>query len=498
MSRIRPDPRAVSRAGAPGNLTEILSPLGSDRPNVGPLVDRSVLSLLPFAEPGVAGPTRRRARATAGPEDDGARRRLAPETARATGRLRSPEMRAILAPAVLRRPAFRRLCIANALSPIGAGVAGVAVPLTAVLTLGASPIEMGLIQAAATTPALLLSLPVGVWVDRWARRPILLACEFGRAALLTLIPLTAIGGILTIPSLIAIVLLVGILTVIFDIAQTSYVPSLVARDELVEANSTLLAMASSHRIVVPTVSGWLVSLIGPPLAVVLDALAHLGSGFAIGGIRDAEPAVRRSAGRMRDEIAEGWRAFWDDRTLRRLILATTAGAFGGGVRGAIILLYAVGALGIGPVALGAILGAYGVAALGGAFAAQAAGRRWSVGAVLVGSNVLLLVGSGIVPAASAVPEMGGAILLAAHAVLGVGMTVYSINQISLRQAIVPSHLLGRVNATRRVLVFGIQPIAAIVGGALGEAIGLVPTLLVGLAVELIGLAIAWPLRRLRA
>jgi MFS family permease len=353
---------------------------------------------------------------------------------------------------------------------------------------------MGVLRAAATVPALLLSLLVGVWVDRLPRRPILVLCDLGRAALFALVPLAALTGLLRIELMYAVALLAGVLTVVFDIAVTSYLPALVRREELFEANARLQLGGASTKVVLPGVAGWLVQALGAPLALGLDVVTHLTSGLLIGGIRADEPPARAERGRLWAEIAEGWRAVWDDPVLRTLILATTVGSFGGGVRGTVYLLYATDELGIGPAVIGLLLAANGAATVVGALAAGATGR-WSVGRVLVGSQAAVVLSGALVPLAAAASGAAVALLVAAQLLIGVALAVYSVTQISLRQAIVPSHLLGRVNATRRVLVFGVQPIAALVGGLLGDAIGLTPTLVLAAGVDLAALAAVLPLRR---
>lgn len=212
-----------------------------------------------------------------------------------------------LSPGLLPQPDFRRLWVAQTVSNAGSGVSVVAIPLAAVLVLAATPAQMGLLGAAGTAPALLLSLFVGVWVDRLPRRPLLIGADLGRAFLLALIPLTAALGMLRLEVLGVVAFLAGTLTVIFDIAATSYVPSLVSRADLVEANAQLQLGAAATRVAGPGVAGWLVQVVGAPFAVVADALSFPSSAALLGRIAAAEPVPpsrdeRRSADR---EIGRG-------------------------------------------------------------------------------------------------------------------------------------------------------------------------------------------------
>src|SRR5262249_1622009 len=203
---------------------------------------------------------------------------------------------------LLPRPDFRRLWVAQTVSNAGSGVSTVAIPLPAVLLLAAPPPDMGVLGAAGTAPALVLSLFVGVWVDRLPRRPILIGADAGRALLLAVIPITAALGMLRLEVLDLVAFLSGTLTVIFDIAATSYVPALVAREELVEANAQLQLSASAARVAGPGVAGWLVQVLGAPFAVVVDALSFLASAALVRGIATVEPAAR-----ARGERRSMWR-----------------------------------------------------------------------------------------------------------------------------------------------------------------------------------------------
>jgi MFS family permease len=403
---------------------------------------------------------------------------------------------------LLPRPDFRRLWIAQTVSNAGSGVSTVAIPLTAVLLLTATPADMGVLGAASTTPALLLSLFVGVWVDRLPRRRLLIGADLGRALLLGLIPLAAALGMLRLEILDAVAFAAGTLTVVFDIAVTSYVPALVSREELVAANGQLQLGGAAAVVAGPGVAGWLVQIVGAPFAVVADALSFLASAALLGRIATTEPAATPAGGDRHSvwrEIGEGLRAVWDDAILRPMVLSTAIGSFGGGILQAVYVLYVTRELGIAPSALGLILASGGVASMLGAGVAGTLARRVGPGVALTLGQLVVALGAAVVPLAGARPELALPLLVLGRVLFSGGLTIFSINQISLRQAITPPGLLGRVNATRRFVVFGIIPIGALISGLLGTTLGLTATLVVSVTIEALSFltAATSPLRTAR-
>jgi MFS family permease len=376
---------------------------------------------------------------------------------------------------------FRRFWAAQVVSALGSGVSTLALPLTAVLCLGASAMEMGVLRGAATLPVLLFALLAGVWVDRLPRRPILVVGNLGRGLLLLTVPTAAATGTLRIELLWAVAFAVGVLTVVFDIAVTSYVPSLVGRGQLVHANATLQASGSAASVVGPGAAGLLVQLIGAPFAIAADAASFIGAAFLLGQVRAPEESGKAERRGVGAEIAEGIAAVWHDPILRAMVLATSIGSLGGAIQGAIFVLYATRELGLPPEALGVVLACGSAAALvGAALAGPLSGRLGAGGAMIAGQTIVAL-GSLLLLGAPA-GGLGALVTAGAQALMGGGLAIWSVTQLALRQAMTPPHLLGRVNATRRVVVFGVQPIGALLGGALGEWAGLYAALVVAAAV----------------
>lgn len=395
---------------------------------------------------------------------------------------------------------YRRLWIAQTTSNAGSSVSSVALPLTAVVVLGATPTQMGTLNAAATLPALLLSLFVGVWVDRLRRRPLLIVADLGRALLLALIPLTAFLGVLRIELLYLVGVLAGTLTLFFDVAVTSYIPVLVQRDELVEANAKLQMGSSAARIGGPSVAGLLVQLVGAPFVILLDALSFLVSGFLVGGITVAEPHAPATKERpaMWREIQVGARWVWNDDIVRATVLAAAVGSFSGAIQQTVYVLFVTRQVGVTPFVLGLLFSCSGVAAVAGALVAEGLARRFGPGKALIWGQAGPAASMALVPLAGIAHAAATPLLTLAQVLVGVGLTVFSITQISLRQAVTPPHLLGCVNATRRLVVFGVQPIGAVVGGLLGTSAGLRATLMVAATIQVLSFIVAFcsPLRSL--
>lgn len=391
---------------------------------------------------------------------------------------------------------FLRLWLGQSVSQFGSQIGGMALELTAILVLGATPIQLGILSAARSAPVLAVGLLAGVWVDRVRRRPLLIAADLGRALLLASIPTAWLLGALSMAQIYGVAALVAILAIVFDIAHQALLPSLVSRRQLVEANSKLGMSESLAESVGPGLAGALVQAISAPLAILLDALSFLASALAVALIRTPEPAPVIESRGMRQEIGEGLRAIGDDPRQRALLATTLTTAFFGGMIGALYSLFVLRALGLSPLVLGVVIGCGGIGAFSGAALAERVRARLRLGRVLVLS---LALGGGfqlLMPLAGgdwAVP-----MLIVAQILGDVGLSIFFIHERSLRQSLTPDRLLGRVNASREFLIALVLPVGALVGGLLGQTVGLRPTLALGvLGVTLACLWIVFsPLHRL--
>ena len=396
---------------------------------------------------------------------------------------------------------FLNLWVGQTISQFGSQVTLLALPLAAALTLHATPGEMGVLAAAETAPFLLVGLFAGVWVDRLRRRPMLLATDCARGVLLLAIPLAAIAGALTIAVLYAVAFLVGILTVFFDVAYQSFLPALVGRAQLVEGNSKLEVSRSAAQIAGPGIAGGLVQLVTAPVAIVVDAASYLVSAFFLVFVRVPEPppAPRDGGGNIWRDIGEGLRVVVGNPMLRAIAGCTATANLGGNIWQAVIILYLTRRIGLSAGAIGLI---YSTASIGFLCAALLAGRiaqRFGLGPTIVGSQLVGALGAMLLPIAQSPAAFAVPLLVAAQFIAGGCGTLYNINQVSLRQTITPDHLLGRMNATMRFIVWGTLPIGGLIGGALGGLIGLRPTIVVGVIIQ--ASAFLWtffsPIRALR-
>jgi MFS family permease len=339
---------------------------------------------------------------------------------------------------------------------------------------------MGILGALKFAPFLLLSLFAGVWADRLRRRPILIVSDFGRGVLLALIPAAAVTGYLSIELLYCVALGTGVLTVFFDVTYQSYLPALVRREQLVEGNSKLQASASVAQIGGPGLAGVLVQSVGPATAVAVDAASFVASVISLLSIRAPEPAPDRPPfGRTSvwAELREGIAVVLENPLLRSIAGCTATSNLFGNALMALYVLYLTRELGISPAVLGLILSIGGPGALLGSLVAGPTAQRFGLGPTIVGSIALSGLSSLLVPLAGATGTATVGVLMLAAFVAGVTSPLYNINQVSLRQAITPHRVQGRMNASMRFVVWGTIPIGALLGGALGEAFGLQQTIL---------------------
>jgi len=396
---------------------------------------------------------------------------------------------------------FLKLWAGQTVSLFGSRVGGFALTFVAVLTLNASPIQVALLNAAQYGPGLIVGLFAGVWVDRLRRRPVMIVVDIGRAIALGVIPLAAALGRLTISLLFIIALFVSILTVFFDVAYRSYLPSLVRQDELVEGNSKLQASASVTEFGGWSIAGFVMQALSAPGTVLVDTVSFLVSAASLATIRTPEPPPTHSAGREGtwQEIGAGLRLVRDNRIFRTLAGVTGTWYFFRSFIGATIILFITRELHVSPGLQGLIYSVGGVSSFFGAVLTARITRRWGVGPTMVRMLTLAVVASVCIPLASG-PLVLVVVLLVLPQVIGDGAaTIYEIEQVSLLQARTPGRILGRMNASIRFIEWGTMLGGLLVGGLLGEAIGLRPTLFVSVAGQL--LAPLWmalsPVRGLR-
>jgi MFS family permease len=372
-----------------------------------------------------------------------------------------------------RHPDFLRLWAGQTVSQVGSQVSFIAIPLTAVTVLGAGPFQTGLLGTLEFLPFLLFGLPAGVWVDRLPHRPVLIVADLGRMLALASVPVAWALGVLHLPQLYATGFVVGVLTVFFDVAYQSYLPALVEREQLVEGNSKLILTQSTAEVAGPGIGGLLVSLASAPYAVAADAASYAVSVVSLLLIRRSEPRRRaRVRTGLRAELLEGLRFVLGHRLLRPIAACTGLYNLFANVGMAVLFVYAVRDLGLdaGTIGLWFSLGSLG-GPLGALLVARLE-RRLGTGRTIVASawvglpSWLLLV---LAPRSFPMP-----FLIASGIVGSLAGVAYNITQVSLRQAITPRHLQGRMNATTRFLIWGTIPLGAFAGGVMGSLTGCAP------------------------
>ncbi|MEV0162352.1 putative MFS family arabinose efflux permease [Nonomuraea fuscirosea] len=390
-----------------------------------------------------------------------------------------------------RRRDFRLLLFGQTTSQLGAQVSTVAVPLLAVTTLHASPSQLGLVTASGTLAFALIGLPAGAWIDRWRRRPVLVAGDVARAVLLTSIPLSAFLGTLTIAQLVLVSLLTGVARVFFDIGYQSYLPSVVGERGLLSGNASMEAVRAGGQLVGPGLGGWATTLVGAANVVLFQAVTFGLSAASLLAIRTPEPAPSRPphGDGMVARIRQGVTFIWRTRVLRATLITSVACNFSFAMASAVSFIFLVRTLGLPPAAIGFVLAAGSVMVMIGALVTPRLARRFGSARVVWLS--LAVTGPVTLLGPLARPGWQVSLLVVATAAGELGQIVYAITNVTLRQRLCPAHLLGRVNATMRFFMMGPFPLGALLGGVLGEAIGLRATLWAAAAVIVLSPSPIW-------
>ena len=362
------------------------------------------------------------------------------------------------------------------ISLFGSQVTTLALPVTAAVTLRADAAQMGILTALQTLPAVLFGLFVGIGVDRVRRRPLLIAANAVRAALIGSVPVAALFGLLSLGQLYAVAFLSGTATVIFVVAYPALLPSLLPEERLVEANSKLRGSVAVAEFAGPGLGGFLVQIFSAPFALTVDALSFLASVVCLVGIRTAEPLPKRGAVDVRGEIAAGLNHVRRDPLLRSATAETTAWAVFSAMSGALYVLYATRELGVGPAALGGVLAAGAPAALLGAILNGRIIRRIGAAPTLVAAELLMGGMAFLVPLAGGPLPLAVGLLALSRAGGGLAGAVADVIRSTLTQMSPPPALRGRVNATVRVAIYGAFVVGSLLGGVLGQWLGLRPAL----------------------
>jgi MFS family permease len=371
---------------------------------------------------------------------------------------------------VWRNPDFVKLWGSENISLLGSQVTSLAVPFVAIILLHAGAAQVGILASARYLPYLLVSLPVGVLIDRVQRRPLMIIANVLRAALLLAIPVEHVMGVLRIEHMYVISFLVGILTVLFDLSWQSYLPSVVTRDQLNAANSQLIASSYAVQVGGPGLAGILVQALTAPLAIVVDAASFVLGALGLATIRRPEkpppPASHRDIPR---EIAEGFRIVIGNRYLRTIGIEAACSNMASNFFQVALLLYLINTLHFTPAMLGFLVAGGSVGAMVGGFITDRLNRRYAFGPMIAGS----MVAGCAFPLLFAIPVAGATVALPLFIVAlagnGFGMAMSSVLVLTLRQAVTPAAALGRMNAVYRMIVTGFIPVGSLIGGFVVQA-----------------------------
>lgn len=382
-------------------------------------------------------------------------------------------------PSLWRDGDFRRLWIGHTTSQLGAQAGQVILPLIAVVALNAGTQEIGALRAAQQAPILLLSLFAGAWVDRRRSRNVMVLADLGRSMALAVVPAAYLLGMLDIPLLLLVAFLVGALTVYFDVAYQTSLVRLVNRDHLAQGNSALEGSRSAAQIAGPSLGGALVSLLTAPIAIVASTFLFTLSALSIRRIRRPEPTPGPAArqGRMWWQIHEGLHFVLRNPSLRAVGISSALFQFSFAALMTVYLLFLPRTLHLSGAAVGLVLAAMGPGALAGSLVSARLPARYGYGVVLVSAALL---GDGVMLCAPALHGSSAATICALMAVnflFGLFSQLVDVTVVTVRQAITPIRVQGRVVATINVVGMGLTPLGSLLGGYLAGALGLRTSLL---------------------
>ena len=392
-------------------------------------------------------------------------------------------------PPLLREQEFRRFWFGQTISMFGDQITALALPVVAVLALGAEATQMGLLVAIGLLPHLLFSLPAGVWLDRVQhRRRLMILMDLGRAAAIISIPIAFWLGWLSLPLLFLIFFVVGTLSVVFDIAWNTFFVAVAKREQYVEGNSLLNGSRSLSNVGGPALAGVLIQVFSAPLALVADALSFIGSAFFLTRVRAPEAPIEHDPGSIRSQLAAGLTFLVRDPIIRPSVLSVaTMNLFNYCFQG-LFVLYVLKYLAVEPGILGLALGAGAVGSVLGALVAARIGRRLGIGPAWILGLILFPGATILVPVAA--PGMPMPIILGllfvAELVSGFGVMILDINGSAMLFARTPHRIRGRANGAFRFVNMGVRPIGAVIGGLLGATIGVRETLLIVTIAQLSG------------
>lgn len=373
-------------------------------------------------------------------------------------------------PALWRDPGFARLWAAQAVSAFGARITREGLPILAVTTLAAPPLALGALSAMSGAAALILGFAAGGFVDSRPRRPILVWADLARLAALATVPLAAALRLLSLPQVLVVAGLIAACSVVFEMASHAYLPGLVPQDRLVEANSRLATTESIAEIGGPALAGLIFQVLAAPFALLFTSATYGVSALFLGAIRGQEPRPEPHPQEGLG-LTQGLRLAWDQPVVRPLLLMTMVQGLAGGVFGALYILYVLRTLALPTSLMGLAIACGGVGALIGAWLGPALARRLGMG-----PSIILTLGAfgltALMIALAPTDRAGATVVLMLTQVGGDAFGVAAmVLMTSLRQALMPQAVLGRVSGAFQASAGGLLVLGALGGGWLGGEIG---------------------------
>jgi MFS family permease len=399
---------------------------------------------------------------------------------------------------------FLRLWAAQAVSAFGFRITRTALPIIAVTTLAQPEVMVSLLMALQIAPGLLVGLVAGGWIDRGSKRRILIVSDLIRAAAVASLTIAWAVGVLSIWHVLATGAVVGAASALFQITDNTYLPSLIGRRQLAEGNAKLESTEAIAEITGPAAAGFLIRVLGAPLAVVIDAATYVWSAVLLGSIRapEVKPADSGPPRRAGEDLRIGFREVFRHPIVRPIVLSHMVWSISGGFFMALYTLFCLRELGLSEGTFGMIIAMGGLGSLAGALISRKLVRRLGLGRTLITTSVLSLACAVFIPLAGS-SATGGSFavivgFLIAHQLLSDGFSVaFVIQAVTLRQTVLPRETLGRANAAIHVVTSGLLPVAAIIAGVIAELEGTRFAVWVGVLVGLVAPLLLWPLRHLR-
>lgn len=377
---------------------------------------------------------------------------------------------------------FLHLWSAETVAQFGSQLSLVAIPLIAAITLHANALEMGILAASGQAPRLLIGFFAGAWVDRLRRQPIMKAMDFGRALTYLVIPFAAMLDALTFEVLLVVAIVGGCQAVFFDAAWSAIIPHLVERKHLSDANGKLMASVSLAQILGPALAGTLIAWMSGPMVMTITAMTFALSGIFITQIRTTEPRRSRSETqptRIVAEIREGFQELLGSDLVRPLTTSAAVLNFGGFIFLSVYVLYMADDLGLSSTGIGLVFASGGAGALVGSLVAAPLATRFGVGRTILGGALAFGTGNLLVPLAIVVPDYALPLIVASETIAWLSLQIFNINRFSLRQALTPDHLLGRIASSTMTIIGGVQMLGSLLGGIIGQVFSVHTALIVG-------------------